>query len=101
VVAGPGRAAVPASPYRVSVPDGDLSTAVGQFLAAFLTGAGEVDRYFGPGVNLPAVSPAPYTAVSIQHLSAVAQAAAAEQMSGDGAKVRVLAPVEARESGGR
>ncbi|OIJ88174.1 conjugal transfer protein [Streptomyces sp. MUSC 14] len=101
VVAGPGRAAVPASPYGVGVPDGDLSTAVGQFLAAYLTGAGEVDRFLAPGVNLPAVSPAPYTAVSVQQVSAVEQAAAAGQVPGDGTTVRVLAQVEARDSGGR
>jgi len=45
-VAGPARAAVGKSPYGVSVPsDGDLSLAVGEFFGAYLTGAGEVDRY--------------------------------------------------------
>ncbi|MEU6511018.1 conjugal transfer protein [Streptomyces sp. NPDC046942] len=101
VVAGPARAAVPASPYRVSVPDGDLSLAVSQFLSAYLTGAGEVDRYLAPGVKLSAVSPAPYTAVSVQQVSAVEQAPAAGQVPADGTTVRVLAQVEARDSSGR
>jgi hypothetical protein len=85
VVAGPARAEVPASPYGVSVPDGDLSSAVGEFFGAYLTGAGEVDRYLAPGVKLSPVSPAPYTTVTVQAVSAP-----------DGTKVRVLAQVEAQ-----
>ena len=101
VVAGPARAEVPKSSYGVSVPEGDLSSALGEFLAAYLTGAGEVDRYLAPGVQLSAVSPAPYTTVRVQQVSAVEEAAAAGQVSADGTKVRVLAHVEARDSGGR
>ncbi|MFG2961395.1 conjugal transfer protein [Streptomyces sp. NPDC048291] len=101
VVAGPARAEVPASPYGVSVPDGDLSSALGEFLAAYLTGSGEVDRYLAPGVNLTAVSPAPYTAVSIEQVLAAEEAAAAEKVPADGTKVRVLVRVEAQDAGGR
>ncbi|MEU5632086.1 conjugal transfer protein [Streptomyces rishiriensis] len=101
VVAGPARAEVPKSSYVVTVPEGDLSSAVGQFLAAYLTGAGEVDRYLAPGVKLTAVSPAPYTAVAVQDVAAVGKAAAAEQVPADGTKVRVLASVEARDATGR
>ncbi|MER7568891.1 conjugal transfer protein [Streptomyces sp. NPDC097941] len=101
VVAGPVRAEVSKLSYGVSVPEGDLSAAVGEFLAAYLTGAGEVDRYLAPGVSLSPVSPAPYTAVTVQQVSAVEEAAAAEQVPADGTKVRVLAQVEARDTGGR
>jgi hypothetical protein len=101
VVAGPARAEVPKSSYAVTVPEGNLSSAIGQFLAAYLTGAGEVDRYLAPGVQLTAVSPAPYTAVSVQEVSAVEEAAAAEKVPADGTKVRVLASVEARNATGR
>ncbi|MGW3149764.1 conjugal transfer protein [Streptomyces sp. NPDC001177] len=101
VVAGPARAEVPKSSYAVTVPEGDLSSAVGEFLTAYLTGAGEVDRYLAPGVNLTAVSPAPYTAVAVQQVSAVEEAAAAERVPADGTKVRVLAWVEARDATGR
>ncbi|MFF1741868.1 conjugal transfer protein [Streptomyces mirabilis] len=100
VVAGPARAEVPKSSYGVTVPEGDLSSAVGEFLAAYLTGAGEVDRYLAPGVRMSAVSPAPYTTVSVQQVSAVEEAAAG-QVPTDGTKVRVLAQVEARDPGGR
>ncbi|MEU5281692.1 conjugal transfer protein [Streptomyces asoensis] len=101
VVAGPARAEVAKSSYAVTVPEGNLSSAIGQFLAAYLTGAGEVDRYLAPGVNLTAVSPAPYTAVAVQQVSAVEEAAAAEQVPADGTKVRILASVEARDATGR
>ncbi|MGW7425738.1 conjugal transfer protein [Streptomyces sp. NPDC054813] len=101
VVAGPARDEVPKSSYAVTVPEGDLSSAVGQFLAAYLTGAGEVDRYLAPGVKLTAVSPAPYTAVTVQEVSAVEEAAAAEKVPADGTTVRVLASVEARDATGR
>ncbi|MFF4693012.1 conjugal transfer protein [Streptomyces sp. NPDC001307] len=101
VVAGPARAEAPKSPYRVSVPDGDLSSAVGEFLAAYLTGAGQVSRYLAPGVSLTPISPAPYTAVLIQQVSAAEQAAASAYVPADGTKARVLARVEARDAGGR
>ncbi|MGV9934090.1 conjugal transfer protein [Streptomyces olivaceoviridis] len=101
VVAGPVRASVPKSPYGVTVPEGDLSSAVGEFLAAYLTGAGEVDRYLAPGVALAPVSPAPYSAVSVEQVSAVEETAAAEQMPADGTTVHVLALVEARDADGR
>ncbi|MFE2470101.1 conjugal transfer protein [Streptomyces mirabilis] len=101
-VAGPARAAVGKSPYGVSVPsDGDLSLAVGEFFRAYLTGAGEVDRYLAPEVKLSPVSPAPYTAVAVQRVSAVEEAAAAGKVPADGTAVRVLVQVEARDSGGR
>ncbi|MFF3617267.1 conjugal transfer protein [Streptomyces sp. NPDC002580] len=100
VVAGPVLIDAASSPYRVSVPEGDLSAAVGEFLAAYLTGSGEVGRYLAPGVELLAVSPAPYTAVVVQGVSAVEEAAGG-WVPGEGSRVRVLARVEARDAGGR
>ncbi|MGW5548566.1 conjugal transfer protein, partial [Streptomyces sp. NPDC003998] len=101
VVAGPARAEAAKSPYRVTVPNGDLSLAVGEFLTAYLTGAGEVSRYLAPGLALAPISPTPYTAVLVQQVSAADQAAAAGHVPADGTKVRVLARVEARDAGGR
>ncbi|MGW3681260.1 conjugal transfer protein [Streptomyces prasinus] len=101
VVAGPGRAEVTPSPYGVTVSKGELSSTVGQFLGAYLTGAGEVERYLAPGVHLPAVSPAPYSAVTVRQVLAVEEAAAGEKVPGDGTTVRVRAQVEARDEAGR
>jgi len=101
VVAGPARAEAPKSSYGVTVPEGDLSSAVGEFFAAYLTGAGEVSRYLAPGLTLSAVSPAPYQGVSVQQVSAVEETAAAEQVPADGTKVRVLVQMDARDADGR
>lgn len=101
VVAGPARAEVPKSPYGVQVPEGELPATVGEFLAAYLTGAGEVDRYLAPGVNLPPPSPAPYTAVTVQQVSAVEETAAAGQLPADGTTIRVLAQAQAQDTSGR
>ncbi|MDN3028633.1 conjugal transfer protein [Streptomyces sp. S.PB5] len=101
VVTGPARAEVAKSVYGVSVPEGDLSSAVGEFLAAYLTGAGEVNRYLAPGVTMRAVSPAPYTAVAVQQVAAREEEAASERVPADGTKVRVLANVAAQDTDGR
>ncbi|MET9913880.1 conjugal transfer protein [Streptomyces sp. NPDC006476] len=101
VVAGPVRAAVPKSRYDVTVAEGDLPSAVGEFLAVYLTGAGDVDRYLAPGVKLAPVSPAPYSAISVQQVSAVEETAAAARVPADGTQVHVLALVEARDAVGR
>lgn len=101
VVAGPARAKVAKSSYVVTVPEGELSSAVGQFLAAYLTGAAEVDRYLAPGVQLMAVAPAAGTTVTVQQVLAVEEDAAVEEVPADGTTVRVLAKVEARDATGR
>ncbi len=93
---------MPASPYSVSVPsESDLAVGIGEFFAAYLAGAGEVGRYLAPGVRLSAVTPAPYTAVTVQQLLAVQDAAAAERVPADGTTVLVCAQVEARDAAGR
>ncbi|MER6691305.1 conjugal transfer protein [Streptomyces minutiscleroticus] len=102
VVAGPGRAQAPDSPYTVSVPsDGDLTSTVEQFLTAYLAGDGAVDRYLAPGVQLPAVTPAPFQEVAVGQVLAAEEAAAAAQVPADGTTVRVLVQVEARDEAGR
>ncbi|MFE1928116.1 conjugal transfer protein [Streptomyces asoensis] len=102
VVAGPARAAVGRSPFKVGVPlDGDLSLALGEFFGAYLTGAGGVDRYLAPGVKVPTLSPAPYTAVTVQQVSADDEAAVAGRLPSGGAAVRVLVRLEVRDVEGR
>ncbi|MGW3651666.1 conjugal transfer protein [Streptomyces sp. NPDC000878] len=101
-VAGPARAAQEQSPYTMTVPNGgDLSSATGEFLAAYLAGAGEVGRYLAPGVKLSPISPAPYETVTVEQLLAADQQAAPEAVPSDGTRVRVMAEVEAQDSTGR
>ncbi|MET7390507.1 conjugal transfer protein [Streptomyces sp. NPDC005505] len=99
VVAGPVRAEAPRSLYRVSVPEGDLSSSVDEFLSAYLAGAGEVDRYLAPAVALSAVAPAPFGRVTVQQVRAIEEAAAADKAV-DGTAVHVLVQVEARDGDG-
>ncbi|WP_341870740.1 conjugal transfer protein [Streptomyces aquilus] len=101
VVAGPGRAEPSESPYTLPVPDGELSSTVGEFFAAYLTGAGEVDRYLAPGVHLTAVSPAPFSAVTVRQISAIEEAAAGNTVPGDGTRVRIQATATAQDTSGR
>ncbi|MFF6953856.1 conjugal transfer protein [Streptomyces iakyrus] len=101
VVAGPARAEVAKSPYGVTVPDGELASAVREFLAAYLTGSAEVSRYLAPGVTLSPLSPAPYTAITVQQVSAVEEAAPSDKVPADGTRVRVLARMEAQDDSGR
>ncbi len=67
------------------------------FLAAYLTGRGEMDRYLSPGTTLHAVRPAPYTSVTItqiaDHGPGPAEGAEA-QTPPDGVQRRLLVDVE-------
>ncbi|WP_431994924.1 conjugal transfer protein [Streptomyces griseoflavus] len=101
VVAAPGRAEVTTSPYGETVPQGELSSTVGQFFDAYLAGAGEVERYLAPGVRLSAVSPAPYSAVTVRQVLTIEDTATTKKVPDDGTAVRVLAHVEARDKTGR
>ncbi|MEU9919672.1 conjugal transfer protein, partial [Streptomyces sp. NPDC051001] len=90
------------SPYTVTVPtDGEVSSTAGEFLAAYLTGAGEIDRYLAPGVRLSPVSPAPFQSVTVEQLLAADEAAAAESVPTDGTRVGVMVQAEARDGDGR
>ncbi|MGW1728536.1 conjugal transfer protein [Streptomyces sp. NPDC002306] len=102
MVAGPMRADAAASSFSVAVPsDGDLHSAVVEFLSAYLTGAGEVDRYVAPGVQMAPVSPAPYASVTVQEAWGSEEAVAAERVPADGVTVHVAVRVEARDADGR
>ncbi|MCF3143647.1 conjugal transfer protein [Streptomyces platensis] len=67
------------------------------FLAAYLAGRGELDRYLSPGTALHAVRPAPYTAVTVTQLSEHGQGpaeGAEAQTPPDGVQRRLLVDVE-------
>jgi len=67
-----------------------VGTTVGQFLAAYLAGSGDVSRYLTPGVSLAALTPAPYTAVRLDDLRTTVDVDPAATPV-DGARIRVLA----------
>jgi hypothetical protein len=47
-----------------------VSDTASSFLAAYLTGNGEVSRYVTPEVEISAITPAPYAAVKVKNVSA-------------------------------
>ncbi|MYT68347.1 MULTISPECIES: conjugal transfer protein [unclassified Streptomyces] len=91
LVAAPGAAKAAPSAYRVDVPDGPLADTVGDFLTAYLTGSGDVDRYLSPRTALSAVSPAVAEEVDVDVVSAREEAAAAESVPADRVRVHVQA----------
>lgn len=100
-VAGPAAAKAPESAYRVSLPSkGSLVSTVTEFLRAYLTGLGEVDRYAAPGVKLAALQGTSYTDVQVEQANAVGEAAAAESAPADGATARVRVQIKARDKAG-
>ncbi|MDG4857054.1 conjugal transfer protein [Streptomyces sp. T-3] len=100
-VAGPARAEVPESIYRVSVPtEGELASTVGGFLTAYLARDGEVERYLAPGVRLSAVASARYQGVEVESAAADSDQATGEAVPGDGTRVRVRVQVIAEDAAG-
>lgn len=94
-VSPPSTGAAPQSAYRG--PLGETSAVgvtVTQFLGAYLAGTGDVSRYLTPGVTLTALTPAPYTDVSLEDLRADTNADG-DAVPGDGDQMRVLATVTA------
>ncbi|MEU8708668.1 conjugal transfer protein [Streptomyces sp. NPDC048565] len=71
-VAAPGRIPAPElvyGPMRPALPTDPRTQAVTEFLVAYLTGTGELDRYLAPGTDLAPVAPAPYTGVAVDTLA--------------------------------
>ncbi|WP_157840026.1 conjugal transfer protein [Streptomyces megasporus] len=97
-VAGPQTAELPASPYGTDVEPGSaLEVTVREFLSAYLSGDGGVDRYLAPGAVVAAPS-APYTAVRVERVSAAD--GTGDRPVEDGAQARVRAQVTAGDTGG-
>jgi len=88
----PVAAPIVTSPPRLGYdtlvdPTGPVAATVAGFLTAYTTGQGDVTRYVSPGATLPAITPAPFTAVHLDGLSADRAPATAP---GDGQVLRVL-----------
>lgn len=71
-VAAPERIKAPGlvyGPMRHALPADPRTQAVTEFLTAYLTGVGELDRYLAPGTHLAPVAPAPYTGIAVDTLA--------------------------------
>lgn len=96
-VAAPSTAAEPGLGYDTTNPvaQSPLTTAVAQFLAAYLTGKGNLSRYLTPGTAINAVTPAPYEAIGTVTVYDT------QPGTTTGNRTRVLAQVQAADSGGQ
>lgn len=97
-VAGPAIGAKARLDYRNQVDtNAAVSTTVAQFLSAYLAGQGDVTRYLSPGVEISAITPAPYAEVSLTQLSSSTEIDP-RAVPIDGAVVRVMAQASAAVS---
>jgi Conjugative transposon protein TcpC len=98
--AAPGTATEPGLGYDTTTPvtSGPLTGAVTQFLAAYLTGQGNLSRYLAPGAAVSPVTPAPYA--SIQAVTVYARPGSTPGTP-PASPARVLAQVQATDSAGQ
>jgi len=88
--------------YRSPAPDQrPASTASAEFLAALLTGTGDVDRYVTPGTRVQAITPAPYAQVRLQRVQVDADPADLPDVPGNGDQLHALVTAEATSAAGQ
>ncbi|MEW1818342.1 conjugal transfer protein [Streptomyces diastaticus] len=101
-VAGPGTVDGPHTVYGTPQPPHDRDPRVKtirSFLAAYLAGDGDLDRYLAPRTRLTRIAPAPYTAVDLTSLAADGPAEATP-VPPDGTVQRLQVSVRARAADG-
>ncbi|MFE9007394.1 conjugal transfer protein [Streptomyces sp. NPDC007875] len=85
-------------PERAAVPGDTRAQTAQEFLGAYLTGSGELDRYLAPGLHMEPVSPAPYRKVSVESLAVAGEESADSPATGvpaDGTRQRLLVQIRA------
>lgn len=84
-------------PERSATPGDARVQTVREFLGAYLTGAGELDRYLAPGLRMEPVSPAPYRKVDVESLAVAGETAAGPSagVPADGTRQRLMVQVRA------
>ncbi|MBT2446027.1 conjugal transfer protein [Streptomyces sp. ISL-43] len=101
-VGAPARIEAPKLAYGPShpaLPSDPRTLAVTEFLRAYLTQAGPLDRYLSPGTRLTPIVPTPYVGLAVDQIAVEGEAgeAAVTAVPGDGTRLRVL--VELRGTG--
>ncbi|MBD0743002.1 hypothetical protein BG418_01415 [Streptomyces sp. CBMA152] len=99
-VAAPERIQAPElvyGPLRPALPTDPRTQAVTEFLTAYLTRGGELDRYLAPGTHLAAITPAPYTQIAVDSLAIEGErgAEAVTPVPDDGTRLRLLVALRA------
>ncbi|WP_279325126.1 conjugal transfer protein [Arthrobacter glacialis] len=80
------------------VPTDAAAQAVTSFLAAYVAGQGDMNRYLSPSSSLAPIVPAPFTAVKVQSLQANV---ASRGTPSDAAELKVLAKVQLTSTTGQ
>ncbi|MGW4784882.1 conjugal transfer protein [Streptomyces sp. NPDC004230] len=104
-VAAPARIKTPEliyGPVQQAVPSDPRTQAVTQFLDAYLTGSGELDRYLAPGTPLSAIAPAPYTAADVDQMQIEGDQGSEPNTTvpPDGTRTRLIVTVRATDQEG-
>ena len=101
-VAAPASAEAGQLGYRYNLSaQHPASTATAEFLAALLTGTGDVTRYVTPGTQIAAITPAPYAEVLIRDLNVDLDPADLPGEPSNGDELHELVTAEARSSTGQ
>lgn len=89
-------------PMQPAAPSDPRTQAVTDFLAAYLTGAGDLSRYLSPGTQLSPITPAPYNGLAVDSLAIAGEQSSqpATTVPEDGTRVRLLATVRATDHAG-
>ncbi|MBC9729306.1 conjugal transfer protein [Streptomyces sp. TRM68367] len=98
-VTGPTVADDIDDPYGTQVPDASpLATTAKEFLTAYLGAEEGAERYLAPGITLPALASASFTAVQVDEIRAVQRVDGT--VGADGTSVRVRVQITASDAGG-
>ncbi|AEM88732.1 hypothetical protein Strvi_9481 (plasmid) [Streptomyces violaceusniger Tu 4113] len=84
-------------PERAAVPGDTRAETARDFLDAYLTGSGELDRYLAPGLHMEPVRPAPYREVEVEYLAVAGEESAgpATGVPANGTRQRLLVQIRA------
>lgn len=84
-------------PMRPALPSDPRTQAVTEFLTAYLTGTGQLDRYLAPGTQLAAITPAPYSGIAVDQLAIEGEKSVmpVTTVPADGTRLRLLVALRA------
>ncbi|MFD5425597.1 conjugal transfer protein [Streptomyces sp. NPDC127084] len=99
-VAAPERIKAPSlvyGPMRPALPADPRTQATTEFLTAYLTGTGELDRYLAPGTHTTAITPTPYSGIAVDSLAVEGEKGTepVTAVPGDGTTLRLLVALRA------
>lgn len=92
-IASPGIKDAPQTNYNRRVSDQDMQNTIKDFLAAYVTGKGDVTRYVAPDKNITAISPSYWDSVTLKEANSAEEIKDVSSSDGQTADVLVTAVV--------